>query len=94
MLIGVRSVNGLNPALGYSAGFMTSVLTLTSSVVPSGTARTTSSVPILPEAPGLLSMKTGRFKRSDSAGAICLATRSMPVPSVKGTTRRIGVCVA
>jgi len=69
---------------------MTSVLTLTSSVVPSGVARTTSCVPMLPEAPGLFSTKKGRLRRSERPGAIWRAIRSMPVPGVKGTIRRTG----
>jgi hypothetical protein len=69
---------------------MTSVFTLTSSVVPSGDARTTSWVPMLPAAPGLLSTKIGRFSCAVSPGATWRAIRSMPVPGVKGTTSRIG----
>ena len=68
---------------------MTSVFTLTSKVLPSGGERTTSTVPMLPDAPGLLSTNTVRFRRERRPGAIWRAIRSMPVPGVKGTTNLI-----
>ena len=76
--------------MGYRLRFITSVFTLTSSVEPSGAARTTASVPVLPEAPGRLSTTTGRPRRSESFGPTVRAMRSMPVPGVKGTMSRIG----
>ena len=89
-LTGVRSRTGSNPACGYRLRFITSVFTLTSKVLPSGAARTTASVPMLPEAPTRFSTTTGRLRRSESLGPTVRAIRSMPVPGVKGTIRRKG----
>jgi hypothetical protein len=69
------------------------VFTLTNRVLPSGAARTTASVPMLPEAPARLSTTTGRFSRSESLGPMVRAIRSMPVPGVNGTIRRSGASV-
>jgi hypothetical protein len=49
---GSRSFSGSKPSFGYSPRFITIVLTVTSSVLPSAGERTTASVPRLPDAPG------------------------------------------
>ena len=73
---------------------MTNVFTLTNSVCPSGAARTTASVPMLPEAPTLFSTTTGRPSLCESLGPTVRAMRSMPVPGVNGTMSLMGVCDA
>jgi hypothetical protein len=80
--------------LGYSARFITSVFTVTNKVEPSGAARTTASVPRLPDAPARFSTTTGRPSRSDSRGPTWRAMRSMPVPGVNGTISLIGAPAA
>src|SRR5690606_20678335 len=87
---GCRSRTGSKLICGYRLRFITSVFTLTSSVLPSGAARTTASVPMLPEAPARLSTTTGRLRRSDRRGPSVRAIKSMPVPGVKGTISRSG----
>src|SRR5256885_3149297 len=82
---GSRSVSGLNGNLGYSDAFITRVFTVTKSVWPLAGERTTASVPIFPEAPGLFSTTTGRPWRLASKGPMVRAIVSIPVPGVKGT---------
>ena len=85
---GVRSLSGSKGNWGLSARFMTRVLTLTNKVLPSGAARTTASVPMLPEAPTRFSTTTARLSFCDNLGPNCRATMSMPVPGVNGTIKR------
>ena len=69
---------------------MTSVLTEDIRVRPSGLARATCWLPILPEAPATFSTTTGWPSLGDSFSATKRAMMSGPVPGVKGTTMRIG----
>ena len=69
---------------------MTSVLTEDIRVSPSGLARATCWLPILPEAPATLSTTTGWPSLGDSFSATKRAMMSGPVPGVKGTTMRTG----
>jgi hypothetical protein len=56
------------------------------SVWPSGAARATTCVPILPLAPGLFSTTTGWFQRRWISSPMLRARMSGPVPGVNGTT--------
>ena len=67
---------------------MTSVLTETRSVYPSGGDLATWSKPITPAAPVLLSTITGCFRRSTSFSAMTRASTSTPEPAENGTTIR------
>ena len=69
---------------------MTSVLTDDIRVSPSGLARATCWLPILPEAPATLSTTTGWPSLGDSFSATKRAMMSGPVPGVNGTTMRTG----
>ena len=69
---------------------MTSVLTDDISVWPSGLARATCWLPMLPLAPATLSTTTGWPSLADSLSATKRAMMSGPVPGVKGTTTRTG----
>ena len=69
---------------------MTSVLTDDISVYPSGLARATCWLPILPLAPATFSTTTGWPSLADSRSATKRAMMSGPVPGVNGTTSLIG----
>ena len=69
---------------------MTSVLTDDISVRPSGLARATCWLPILPVAPATFSTTTGWPSLGDSLSATKRAMMSGPVPGVNGTTSCIG----
>ena len=69
---------------------MTSVLTDDISVWPSGLARATCWLPILPRAPATFSTTTGWPSLGDSRSATKRAMMSGPVPGVNGTTSLIG----
>ncbi len=58
-------------------------------VLPSGLARATTWLPILPEAPGMFSTTTGWPSRALSRSATKRAIMSGPVAGVKGTISRI-----
>lgn len=64
---------------------MTSVLTEDISVWPSGLARATCWLPMLPLAPTTFSTTTGWPRRAESRSATKRAMMSGPVPGVKGT---------
>ena len=64
---------------------MTSVLTDDISVWPSGLARATCWLPMLPLAPATFSTTTGWPSLGDSRSATKRAMMSGPVPGVKGT---------
>ena len=70
--------------------FITSVLTEDIRVSPSGLARATCWLPILPEAPATLSTTTGWPSLGDSFSDTKRAMMSGPVPGVNGTTMRTG----
>ena len=69
---------------------MTKVLAWSSRVRPSGAARATAWVPMLPEAPGRFSTTKGWAKRAWRKGATSRARMSTPVPGVNGTRMVIG----
>ena len=74
----------------YRLAFITSVLTDDIRVWPSGLARATCWLPILPEAPATFSTTTGWPSLGDSRSATKRAMMSGPVPGVNGTTSLIG----
>jgi hypothetical protein len=72
----------------YRLAFITSVLTDDIKVWPSGLARATCWLPMLPEAPATFSTTTGWPILADSRSATKRAMMSGPVPGVNGTTSR------
>src|SRR5262249_61541600 len=69
--------------------FSTSVLPDEMLVVPSGWARATPGLPMLPEAPGRFPTTTGWPRRGASRSATKRAIMSGPPAGVNGTTSRI-----
>jgi len=65
--------------------------TANSSVRPSGFARTTRCVPIVPEAPGTFSIRICWPRRSARRGITMRAPASTPPPAPNGTTTVIGL---
>ena len=69
LMMAVKSRTGSKGSFGISAGFITCAVAASSSVVPSGVARATTSVPMLLPAPGRFSTTTDCRQRSPSAAA-------------------------
>ena len=93
LLTGEKSCSMSYGVFLMSDGVMVKVFTVTMSVVPSGAAFATKSVPMLPLAPALFSTTTAWRHWSLNLGAITRARMSMPVPGENGTisvTGRLG----
>jgi putative ABC transport system substrate-binding protein len=85
-----RSRNSFQSDRPRSSELTVLLETATSSVCPSGCARTTASVAILPAAPGRFSTTNGWLNRSDNHWPIMRATMSAVPPAGKPTIIRTG----
>ena len=84
-------LSGSNGSFLKRLGFTVNVVPSTiPSVYPSGAALATTSVPMLPPAPGRFSITNGCLRLSDSLSAMTRATMSDGEPAVDGTTSLIG----
>ena len=93
-VIGAKSRRASYGALGTSIGVETNALLLAnSSVRPSGADFATRSPPMVPVAPGRLSMMTGTPRRSESFWPTMRATVSVGPPGAFGTISLIGCVV-
>ncbi|NDF78660.1 MAG: hypothetical protein EB128_04060 [Betaproteobacteria bacterium] len=76
--------------LGIKAGKVPWAVAVTSTVKPLGAALAAAPVPMEPLAPALLSVTTDTFHLSANFGPSKRASRSAPVPVVKGTNKVTG----
>src|SRR6476620_3318506 len=85
-MIGAKSFTGSYGTLLKSEMFCVNGEVVTITVWPSGAARATDWVPMLPLAPGLFSTTTGWSQRCWISSPSTRARMSGPVPGVYGTT--------
>src|SRR5215471_16415099 len=88
--MGAMSLKKLKLSFSYNVAFHALKLPAMTNVWPSGGARTTASVPMLPPAPGLFSMMNCWPNRSDSRWPIRRAVMSVAPAEPKGTMSRTG----
>src|SRR5215831_17555017 len=89
-IVATGAISRIKSKLSFGVALIAFAAATKRSVYPSGGARTTVSVPILPPAPGRLSTMNDVPSRSDKNWLINRAAKSYPPPAGAGTIRRTG----